>query len=274
MNEVQKVELGYIIPSDITEDQHRALCSEVMGCHDRAQEAVKVCQFQIGDLYNSITFAFGDRQKYVKSVWPNLNPQYVKQCGNVAKMAPITKSKSTLILDRHSQTGEAIAQTSVRSDTIPFTLYVEAIKNTTQDEFDEAIKWALVGLEKPAGNFRTPTVIEMREHVRELTDYVAPVKVTQSAEAEFEKAMDALPKATSKKAKEEFGRVMDVLKSEHAATIKKGVQAAVKKAMPHPLTLDEHALIAACLDPARHPEATEEYTKAAEIFALTRPNNA
>jgi hypothetical protein len=272
MNEIQKVDLGYIIPDDITEEQHRALCSEVMGCHDRAQEAVKVCQFQIGDLYNSITFEFGDRPKYVQSVWPSLNPQYVKQCGNVAKMAPVTKSNSSLNLDHHSQTGEAIAQTSVRSDAIPFSHYKEATFNTTQTQFEDAIKWAITGIEKPAGHFRTPTVVEMREHVRELTNYEAPVKVTQSAETEFEKAMDALPKATSKKAKEEFGRVIGVLKSEHAATIKKGVQAAVKKAMPHPLTLEEHALIAACLDPARHPEDTEEYTKAAEIFNRVRPN--
>jgi len=294
MGAIQKVELGFLVPADVTEAEHRALCVEVAGCHEKAQRALEICQFQIGDLFNSIPRA--DRKAYCEEVWGGVFAHnYVQACGAVSKAARL-KTAPEQFLDTNAKTGEPISVTSVRSSKIPFSLYREANRGTTQEQFEELIKWAIHGIERPpATPRRTPTKREMIEYRDQMTGKADKPKITITPKTEIDAAIATLPKSVSTAARKVIDKIIKILLADYQRDLEKALAERVKpeqerlnkafqkaeekrkryegatQSLNQIMTPNELKLVMNCLHPDKHPGQENKYQQAFEVAARLRP---
>jgi hypothetical protein len=210
MSDIVKVENGLIIPLGMPEEQIVAYGSVIGPAYNNAKDTLYVCQWVVGDWYNSMHKS--DRADACK--------KYGVPVASAQKYARVVRRYRALS-DDTEQAGRPVLP--ARSIGLNWTLHREAANGTTYDQCGELIKWATVGVEEPAGHFRPPTEEEMVAERKRRMGIVPVAKLKLSTDAEFDAALDNLPKNTSAKAKKEVRRVIEVARKQFRSEVRNAV---------------------------------------------------
>jgi hypothetical protein len=211
MQEITVVENGLIIPEGTSDEALEAFGSTVGAAYNSAQRTLIQCQWALGDWFNGIPV---ERRR---AACKKFSVPY----STASQVASVTKQYAPVDGFFHEK------NLPERSLKLNWSLHQVAAQGTTHEECEELIKWATAGIEEPKGTFRNPLKREMVVHRDHLLERTRPVVARMPEAASIDAVLDRLPKATSKVAKREVKRVLNVLHAEFKTEVDAQVNAQV-----------------------------------------------